>query len=230
MPRRVPHLRRIAVALLLGTATTLTLSFLPMPLSGKAWYGPPASTTLGVWQADDQKLWQLSRGDNAWHSVVTYWFMQVSGYGLSIPAEDYEAQKYDYRQLPRHLRPNNLTDLYMNAWYHETGWPFKALACSVHWKDQIANSDILYTVRGGLQLPRDAEFNPRPIPLTPLWPGLIANLAIYTIAWFALLTGVSTLLERRRARRGNCPHCNYSRAGLTPTTPCPECGHIPPPN
>jgi hypothetical protein len=54
----------------------------------------------------------------------------------------------------------------------------------------------------------------------PLWP-LLATLAA-TTAW--LWRGF--LRERRRRRAGRCP-CDYTRAGLAPTAPCPECGARP---
>jgi hypothetical protein len=35
-------------------------------------------------------------------------------------------------------------------------------------------------------------------------------------------------LARRRSRPGLCPVCGYNRAGLAPTSPCPECDAPPP--
>lgn len=44
---------------------------------------------------------------------------------------------------------------------------------------------------------------------------------------FSLLTWRSWklhLTHRAALRTNHCPHCNYSRTGLTPSSPCPECG------
>jgi len=225
MPRRAPPIYGILVAAAIGLATTIAIAWLAMFLtSGNAWHGPRADQDIGVWMADDHKTWSISRGENAWHTTVMYWHMQVSGLSMTIPTADYEARKFDFRQLPRRFRPDSLDDLYMNAWYHQTGWPFPALSCSVHWKQQVANSDIIYTVRGGVQLPRDPDFNPRALPMTPVWPGLLADTALFACARLVVAFGLSAARGHWRARRGQCRQCGYRRAGIADDAACPECG------
>jgi hypothetical protein len=115
--------------------------------------------------------------------------MQISGQSLMITAADYGARKFDYRPLPRHLRSGSLTELNTTAWFHATGWPMPALACCVDWERQVSNADVLYRVRGGLQLPRDSEFNPRALQITPLWPGFVVNTLVFAAMWLVLIGG-----------------------------------------
>lgn len=111
--------------------------------SGSQWYGPVATEDLGLAkEADGVRIWWIRRGRNAWHTGVAYWHMQVSGRPFMIP----EAHRFDLETLPQHFRPASLEDLDMSAWYHETGFPLGALSCSVHWKEQIRDADIIYTV------------------------------------------------------------------------------------
>ena len=177
-----------------------------------------------MWMDSESRIWQMSRGDNSWHTVVDYWHMQVSGLSLMIPTADYEAERFDFHALPREFRPESLDELHMWAAYDRTGWPLPALSCSVHWKRQISNADIIYTVRGGIQLPRDADFNPRALPLTPVLHGLAVDIALFAAAWLLAIRTLSAARARWRARSALCSRCGYSTVGLPPGAACPECG------
>jgi hypothetical protein len=219
------HFHTVALALLAGFLITIALSWLAMPLpGGNAWHGPRTVRELGLAAAPEGELYQITCGTNGWHTTVAYWRMQVSGMPLMIPTADYDARRFDYRRLPSHLRPASLAGLSMQAWYHATGWPFRALACSVHWERQIANANVTYTVRGGVQIPRDAAFNPRALPLTPIWLGLLADTLLFAAVWLALASGVRAARRRRRIRCNLCAACRYPRHALPPGAPCPECG------
>lgn len=70
-----------------------------------------------------------------------------------------------------------------------------------------------------------------PIPITPIWPGFILNIALYTAALWATLKAIAlpSRLYTRWRRRGTTPclSCGYDLAGLS-DRPCPECGQTPP--
>jgi hypothetical protein len=63
-----------------------------------------------------------------------------------------------------------------------------------------------------------------PLPAAPLWPGLIADTAIYAAFCWAALVCVPVTRRAVRHRRNLCVACAYDRRGLAPGAPCPECG------
>ncbi len=219
--------RRLVAAVLLGLATTVGISWAAMfwPRRGRDYYGPPANTFVGYNRTSDgHRIFSIFEGRNSWHRVMSYWFNQISGMAMMMRIEDYEAGEVDLATLPRHLRPESVDGIEMQAWYRETGWPMPALTCSIHWVRQIRNSDIIYAVEGGYQLPRDEDFNPRALPLTPVWPGFAVNLGFWTAVWLGPLWAMGAVHVWNRRRRGCCIHCAYPRTGLPEDSLCPECG------
>jgi hypothetical protein len=107
----------------------------------------------------------------------------------------------------------------------ECGWPRTCLR-SVHLRlSSLQVSDP--------HLPKDWQLKPTSyalpieLPLKPLWPGMLTNVACFTAAWFTLLFAARRLITHairlRRTRHNRCPACGYSLTGVT-TNVCPECG------
>lgn len=55
----------------------------------------------------------------------------------------------------------------------------------------------------------------------PIWPMVLLATGAASIPWTLYLR------EHRRSGMNRCAMCGYPRTGLTPTSPCPECGAAP---
>lgn len=228
MNRRRAIAGRLLRALVVGAAVTVLLAWLAMFFpGGRHGYGPPPMQDLGlVKTSDGARTWQLSAGRNAWHHVVTYWHVQVSGMSIMMRDDDFAARQFDPNELPAHLRPDSVDELHMWAAYREVGWPLPALTASIHWKEQIQNADVVYSVRNGINLGRDGDYRPLALPLRPVWPGFVINLLFWAAVWL-MVTESFHHVRRWRAHRANrCLHCGYLRTGLPADARCPECGHF----
>jgi len=67
---------------------------------------------------------------------------------------------------------------------------------------------------------------PRTLPLTPLFPGLLANSAAFAGGWPPLVALPAALRRWRRRQRGACTACGYDRRGIGADAVCPECGGV----
>lgn len=114
------------------------------------------------------------------------------------------------------------------------GRPFASIRWTRHlWRLGVVRSDDVW--RGAIGTsPRSQLMTlgsspiSRALPLLPLWPQFLANVAIWAL--FAALVGLAfnrLVWNRRttsRRRRGLCVRCGYDRVGLDPRGGCPECG------
>lgn len=66
----------------------------------------------------------------------------------------------------------------------------------------------------------------RKIPLTPMWPGFLADTVLYGLVWWVFLLALAAWIRRRRRRAGLCVHCRYDLRATPPGLPCPECGTL----
>jgi hypothetical protein len=119
------------------------------------------------------------------------------------------------------------------------GWPFRsvyhdtvataAMSTTGPAPDRQLQDEFFATIkpatglRAGLKAP---DWWPRApgvhrLPFVPIWPGLLANTAIFAAAWFTPGFVWRTARTRRRQRRHQCVTCGYDKASLTV---CPECG------
>lgn len=76
---------------------------------------------------------------------------------------------------------------------------------------------------GSTLLPREVAVWNMPWAGRPLWPGLIANAAVYFIV-IVVWSYVFASRFAERMRRGKCVHCKYHCDDLST---CPECGRDP---
>jgi hypothetical protein len=104
------------------------------------------------------------------------------------------------------------------------GWPFIAFALNL---EGPATAVTVHAGRVRTGWPADQRI----FAWKPAWRGLLLDTAIYSILVWVFCGGAfhAGLRYRRhlRLRRNHCPTCNYNLRGLSPSSPCPECGRSP---
>jgi hypothetical protein len=112
-----------------------------------------------------------------------------------------------------------------------TGWPWRALKSEFHDYPPGTSPPAgkPYATVSGIEMPvgvvkRGALFFvPRALPYRPILPGLIADVMLYGLMWWGLLTLLPSIRRWRRRRSGLCIACGYDLQG-DQAGGCPECG------
>lgn len=112
------------------------------------------------------------------------------------------------------------------------GWPFRAVLyeCVSRYDAELTKS---LSMRGGWTIPhpRTADFaavrgHGVTLPLVPIWGGLAADSALFSLAWCVPVFGLPAGRRFLRGRRGRCMGCSYDLRGLPTDARCPECGRV----
>lgn len=98
------------------------------------------------------------------------------------------------------------------------GWPFRAFACELWGASGSPSPELEWGVRMD-----PAKGGPVILPYRPLFAGLAADWATWSVFAAAMLWSLGWLRRNWRLRWGHCPLCNYDLRGDTPAG-CPECG------
>lgn len=105
------------------------------------------------------------------------------------------------------------------------GWPFRSalvLDSAAVARKLFANDPHGEWITGMLNpLQRFSIGASAQLPLVPIWPGFLANSAIYGFLMFYSFSGWRFVRRWRRIRAGACVACGYELQGLRQ---CPECG------
>ena len=114
---------------------------------------------------------------------------------------------------------------------HAAGWPTRAW--SAEWKAHPSRLSELggRDLSGGLiigRIPDAAWFIPakRLLPLRPIWPSVILDVAFWWIVWLVVACAIAipgVMRGRFRRRRNRCAVCGYDRRGHDAQA-CSECG------
>lgn len=228
-----PLFAGVVIAVAVSWVSALTVAPLQAGRLQRGMCSAPAQSSSMTWQY----VYRWNRrfpGSSAVLSSIGYANASSVDPGAALPkwSRVHDGPTVDELQRP---------DAYFEVFEVAHGWPFLSLmsrsrADMNHW-----GSPGRWQVEGGIRLlmlrPHQGDM-PRVLPLVPVWPGAVLNVAIYATVWRLGVHPIWRLIQNRcrarraasRLRRDLCPHCAYPIDKSRPAgTVCPECGKAPTP-
>jgi hypothetical protein len=224
--------RRAMLIALLAPATTLAVAWtsaLVVPVKPRSFGGTP-STSFGSITGQPKTWngtllsWQLQSTSSRCHRAYLLWPVGRAGGRVNDTEFTAALAASPFTDRIAEGAAVAADNPQVSTVYRADGWPFLAMSCDWPWFGGDPTSEP--QVRGGISL-NDAHdgSNPkalRAIPLRPLWPGLIANSAIYAVLWLGALVGIASLRRVLSSAPDTCHRCRHRL--VRDQSICPECG------
>lgn len=152
---------------------------------------------------------------------------------LGIPGVSTDAEGDAIRgNLHQFIIPDGFEDFHEPSLHIAHGWPWLAFEAHVLWLSpksvNVKSMDdlVLHVESGTLWKHATGSANVldiRVLAYKPLWPGFLANTAVFAAGLVLIGLLARSFLHLRRYRKGLCPRCAYDRE-FSYVVPCPECG------
>ncbi|MFG0243223.1 MAG: hypothetical protein ACF8R9_10610 [Phycisphaerales bacterium JB054] len=106
------------------------------------------------------------------------------------------------------------------------GYPFKCFSGARVFHGQVdpRGGSSLFSPSTALRSPGFVKLGSMELPVKPIWPGLLLNIAIVAVPVLVLLGVRDVWRWFHRARAGECTGCRYDLSGVPDRSRCPECG------
>lgn len=226
--------KRVIGAAALGLSTSIVMVWVIASQSPQPW----GFHTINLHAPDGSRLVTYNWCEN---SSVLIRKVEIAGERIMPTAAELSAAVQDQFETAdkKYVGPNEtLATAYVPAFLRDVsqgvpnvrevelrafGWPMRCLSMHI-----VRASLPTGTVWMGGVLPHGVYDNdPRSgmtaFPVTPIWPGLAVNSAMFGAVWWGVLWTVGEVRRRRRAGKGQCPACDYDLGGRLDDG-CPECG------
>jgi len=106
------------------------------------------------------------------------------------------------------------------------GFPYKSFHGTkvFHGVIDTGGYSALIAPSGAIASPGFMKLGSLELPVRPIWPGLLLNIAIVAVPVLVLLGVRDVWRWIHRARAGECTGCRYDLSGVPDRSRCPECG------
>ncbi len=200
---------QVLLAVLLALLTSYTVAWVANARSRPALWrnrGP----TLAHWLLGPKPL--ASAADEYWIAGIEY---------LRVLNSSFRPRDQSHPWLAEWLQDANAT----GAIVRSAGWPCRSVVSGrTFYQDDLFRDWGMVHFGGPETVAFPFESS---VAWRPIWLGLVANTAVYGLAWWIVLGGpITATLKIRASRRrgtGQCPACGYDLSGQREPG-CPECG------
>lgn len=219
---------RIAVAIVLGGATTVGVSWilallvagLPTMSPGRFSVATAAQVMPNPPNTTGTSFLCVMRF-RRWGTEIIHIRRQGPGWPAGSVQELIEGTSYVVQMKEEFKRGRETV-----VWRRADGWPLPAFSVEARWRGR--DPQHMWELIGGVRVDDSSNLSIADgghfLPLRPIWSGIVVDSLLYTLLYFGLLSlpHIGRWRQLRRRRRGQCERCGYTLQSEQDR--CSECG------